>query len=196
MTGTHQFARVLIDDNIPASLAAGEWIALEPGFFDHRGRLRVDILIRNLVMKNLVCPTSGAMPLLVLTGHDLSLPGCSALFGYADHDRQIAVVSTFRLWDPNREVLTQRLENEIAHEWAHLEGWLHCGTEGCLMHAVTDAAELDSRPTARCGTCPRMHTWPRWRRLAAACLFFAATIAAGDSIPALVSLPEFQAPFS
>jgi len=190
MTRAHQFARVLVSDSA-VGLAAGERIALEPEFFDHRGRLRVDLLIKNLALT-----MPGMTPVLVLSGYDLSLPGCGTLFGYADHARQTAVISTFRLIHANPEVLVRRLENEIAHEWSHLQGWSHCPTEGCLMRPVSDAAELDSRQATRCGSCPRMRAWPRARRLAAACLFFAVTIAAGDSIPRLASMTEFQAPFS
>jgi predicted Zn-dependent protease len=94
--------------------------------------------------------------LLILTHHDLLLPECSVLFGFADPRANVAIVSSFHLRaDGDRVRWPRRLQNEIAHELGHLQGLKHCGQRGCLMRPVAQAAELDVRSSEPCGRCPQ-----------------------------------------
>ncbi len=98
-------------------------------------------------------------PALLITTQDLALPGFASLFGYADRDRGIAVISTFHLGDG--ACLRHRMENEMAHELGHLHGRRHCLAADCVMRPVTAAAELDSRPSTLCAECAAGESRPR-----------------------------------
>ena len=118
-------------------------------------------------------------PALLITTQDLSLPGFASLFGYADHARGIAVISTFRLGDG--EFLRDRVKNEMAHELGHLHGRLHCTAGDCVMRPVAAAAELDSRPSTLCAGCAAGESRPRRAaKLAAAAAFLFTAVVSGN----------------
>ncbi|MCW5963285.1 MAG: hypothetical protein KIT83_04540 [Bryobacterales bacterium] len=119
---------------------------------DANGRLHVDDVVAAQKWQ-------GESPLIVVVADDLAARGCSSLFGIADRDACVAVVSTFRLLDSDDNRLRERLSKVIAHEWMHLRGRGHCTAAGCLMHPVTTTAELDSRGHALCPRCRGRSSW-------------------------------------
>lgn len=92
-----------------------------------------------------------ARPAVLITSHDLSLPGFASLLGYADRRRRLAVISTFRLGHPSQ--LGRRLESEMLHELGHLQGHRHCSQPLCVMHPVQESSQLDTRPHTLCSRC-------------------------------------------
>ena len=125
-------------------------------------------------------------PALVITTQDLSLPGFASLFGYADRDRGIAVISTHRLGTP----LRRRIENEMAHELGHLHGRKHCSAADCVMRAVTVAAELDSRPLTVCARCAAGESRPRRAaKLAVAAVFLLTAIVSSSYLLGRITPP-------
>jgi hypothetical protein len=157
------------------SLVAGTTPDVEslPAITDGSGRVPLKRVVRE-------CQLSGHTPVLVLTSGDLVLEGCRWLFGYADRQRQVAVVSTFRLGSVGTERLRARLAHVIAHEEGHLRGLRHCSTPGCLMRPARNAEELDSRGLEPCADCrsPRL----RWPAVAAAVLVSVLAIAGLDAV--------------
>lgn len=118
----------------------------------------------------------GQQPLLLVIAEDLSSPGCASLFGFADPEAQVAVVSTFRLGGDGEAGernarLRERLSKVIAHEWMHLAGRRHCKHPECLMHPVASVEELDTRGETLCERCRSARSirrrWP-WTGIAAA----------------------------
>ena len=150
-------------------------------------RLEVHHLLR------LVAKLKLPRPCLVLTTYDLHVRGRFSVFGYAKKRSSIAVVSLSRIADPtNEENTRRRLENEIAHELGHLNGWRHC-SGACVMRPVRAATELDRRPLSPCGGCPRA-CGPHLVRYSVAALLFVLFLALADrSLSALY--PPFDAPF-
>lgn len=175
-----------IDEAAPG----GTHVDANPGTLSPRGALRVDETIAALA------PADAGERLLLITDRDLSRNGCRRLFGFADHKRRVAIVSTFHLRD-GAGSLARRLRNLIAHELNHLDGLGHCSNPGCLMSPAGNASDLDIRDDAACGRCPRHARWwsPSWARIAAAVLTLAFMIG-GMEAGLRLMLPEFEAPFS
>lgn len=92
-------------------------------------------------------------PVVLLTSHDLSSPGCRRLFGYADRRRRAAIVSTFHLRSQDQATLRRRVANIMAHEVGHLDGRGHCSDPRCVMRPARTAADVDTRGMELCGRC-------------------------------------------
>lgn len=121
-----------------------------------------------------------AAPLLLVTAHDLSQPGCDSLFGYANQSGRVAIVSTYRLYTSNAAQTRRRLANVMAHEYGHLEGNRHCSTPNCLMYPARRPEDIDARSLESCGRCPRAAT--RLVHVLAVAAAVALTIASLDRI--------------
>jgi hypothetical protein len=166
---------------------AGTRIAPPSGTVDGAGKLRVSDAIAALASDERT---------VLITDHDLTIRDCGRLFGYSDHARKFAIVSTFHLNDGHGS-LRRRLHNALAHELGHLDGWAHCSDPRCVMHPSTVAADLDTRPDTTCGACPHRDKWwsSQIARTAAAVLSLLLMIVGTNSALSLL-LPEFDAPFT
>lgn len=97
--------------------------------------------------------------LLVLTERDLFIPMLSFVFGQAQLDGAVAVLSFARLRQefyglpPNRPLFLLRVEKETLHEIGHSLGLIHCGDRRCAMALSTDIQQLDSKAAAFCERC-------------------------------------------
>ena len=107
------------------------------------------------------CAPRDAFRVLGITDVDLSIPMLSFLFGQAQFDGPIAVVSMCRLHQefyglPAQEtLLRERTVKEVLHELGHTFGLVHCSDSACAMSLATHIELVDSkaeRYCARCGT--------------------------------------------
>jgi predicted Zn-dependent protease len=155
------------------------------------GRVIVKRMIESLKMKTEI---RGFRPLVVVTSRELVLPGVESLYGYADQDSGVCLVSTARIAnEPER--LAIRLESVIRHELGHLKGLSHCYHRGCLMNPVTSPEQLDERDSDPCASCLKKKkemAVPYQRMLAGLLLIF---IFAGLNLAATVLDPAPKAPF-
>lgn len=113
-------------------------------------------------MKTLAqCAPRDAFRVLGITDVDLSIPMLSFLFGQAQFDGPIAVVSMCRLHQefyglPAQEaLLRERTVKEVLHELGHTFGLVHCSDSSCAMSLATHIELVDSKKEkycARCGT--------------------------------------------
>ncbi len=100
-----------------------------------------------------------AVKLLVLTEHDLFIPMLSFVYGQAQLDGTVAVVSLARLRQefyglpPNRPLLLVRLRKEALHELGHAFGLTHCEDRLCTMSLSTTIQQLDAKGTDFCDGC-------------------------------------------
>jgi len=121
-------------------------------------------------------------PVILVTGTDLFIPGRQYVFGAAQRERQLAIVSTHRL-----EGSQERLFAVIRHELAHLLGGDHCSLSSCVMHPAATSAELDSRRSSLCQVCtektistdarrlkPKKISWNRQQVIAIALIYIIA----------------------
>ena len=113
-------------------------------------------------MKTLAqCAPRDAFRVLGITDVDRSIPILSFLFGQAQFDGPIAVVSLCRLHQefyglPAQEaLLRERTVKEVLHELGHTFGLVHCSDSTCAMSLATHIELVDSKTEkycARCGT--------------------------------------------
>jgi archaemetzincin len=184
------FSRTLIVGCVPDGVLEGERRPMPPGMADEWGRVPVE---RAIEWARRAVP--GTDPVLVVTDGDLTMRECQWLFGFADVEQAVAIVSTRRLaprTDPAR--MRTRLENEIAHEAGHLRGLRHCRNPFCVMRPVNDPRELDTRPIADCGRCGS--AWSPRARVVAAGLFLAAMVGGLNVLMPLLAGPRFEMPFT
>jgi archaemetzincin len=102
-----------------------------------------------------------ASRILGVTDVDLAIPMLSFLFGQAQFDGPVAIVSLCRLHQefyglPAQEkLLRERTVKETLHELGHTFGLVHCSDPNCAMSLATHIELVDSkseRYCARCGT--------------------------------------------
>jgi archaemetzincin len=100
-----------------------------------------------------------ATRVLGVTDVDLAIPMLSFLFGQAQLDGPIAVVSLFRLHQefyglpPDEGLLRERTVKEILHELGHTFGLTHCSESKCAMSLATHIELVDAKAEQYCSRC-------------------------------------------
>ncbi len=99
----------------------------------------------------------GAVRTLGLTDVDLFTPVLTFVYGEAQLNGPVAVVSAARLGGGPGTVaerlVTARLAKESVHELGHTFGLLHCAAERCVMKRSVSLAGIDGKATILCGDC-------------------------------------------
>ena len=112
------------------------------------------------IMHDLVASCPGdAAKLLGVTGVDLFIPMLSFVYGQAQLQGRIAVLSVARLRqefyglpaDP--EITAGRARKETLHEIGHTFGLTHCLDGACPMALSTTLQQLDRKTTNYCPSC-------------------------------------------
>ncbi|MGO9480251.1 MAG: archaemetzincin family Zn-dependent metalloprotease [Candidatus Kryptoniota bacterium] len=99
--------------------------------------------------------------ILGVTEGDLFVPVLTYVFGEAQLDGKVAVVSSHRLREefyglqPDADVFKARLLKEAIHELGHTFGLLHCNNYLCVMHSSTGVEEIDVKTERLCEDCRR-----------------------------------------
>lgn len=99
--------------------------------------------------------------LLTLTDFDLYKTSHRYIFGDADEQRRIAVVSLHRLRgefygdDADGNLLFQRALKESVHELGHALGLPHCYNARCAMHYSNSIFETDNKMAHFCDACEK-----------------------------------------
>jgi len=102
------------------------------------------------VLAGLALPVPGHW--LGLTGRDLFLPGMSFVFGEADPERRVAVLSSHRI-AASPERLAARLLIEAVHELGHTHGLAHCAEARCVMRFSSRIEDSDGKGPDFCARC-------------------------------------------
>jgi len=109
-------------------------------------------------MLNQHAPQNGSR-VLGITDVDLSIPMLSFLFGQAQLDGPVAIVSLRRLRQefyglPERDdLLRERLTKEVLHEMGHTFGLVHCSEPKCAMNLSTHIGMVDGKAEQYCSRC-------------------------------------------
>jgi archaemetzincin len=100
-----------------------------------------------------------ASRVLGVTNVDLAIPMLSFLFGQAQFDGPIAVVSLCRLHQefyglpPQESLLRERAVKEVLHELGHTFGLVHCAESTCVMSLATHIELVDIKAERYCARC-------------------------------------------
>lgn len=109
------------------------------------------------------CPDD-ADRLVVLTDHDIFIPMLTFIFGQAQLDGAVSLVSLARLRQefyglpPREDLLQQRLRKELHHELGHTFGLTHCADNLCVMALSVNVAGIDIKREEACGSCANLMT--------------------------------------
>jgi archaemetzincin len=100
-----------------------------------------------------------ASKFLGITERDLFIPMLTFVFGQAQLDGKVALVSIARLRQefyglpPDPSVLRERLRKEVTHELGHAFGLIHCSQPGCTMTLSTGIHQVDLKHESFCRGC-------------------------------------------
>ena len=109
----------------------------------------------NAIMRRLVPLLGGAQTgVLGILDVDLFVPDSPFVFGEADRESKIALVSTFRLRQgADGEMLRRRFQVEGVHQAAHLLGLSYCEDVRCVMFAAQTVQDVDRKGITLCNLC-------------------------------------------
>jgi len=99
---------------------------------------------------------------LGLTDGDLFIPILTFVFGEAQLNGRVAVVSTARLGGPSglpgeKGRIAARLQKESVHELGHTFGLLHCRSARCAMARSASLRDVDAKQPALCPDCRALY---------------------------------------
>ena len=100
-----------------------------------------------------------ACRILGVTDVDLAIPMLTFLFGHAQFDGPVALVSLCRLHQefyglpPQETLLRERTVKEVLHELGHTFGLVHCSDSTCAMSLATHIELVDTKAAAYCSRC-------------------------------------------
>jgi archaemetzincin len=129
----------------------------EPGYaYDAKsGQYGSSLIVKELVRN---CPVD-AVRFFAVTEKDLFIPMLTFIFGQAQLDGTVAIISLARLRQefyqlpPNKTILISRAMKETMHEMGHTFGLVHCQDRECTMSLATNIRQLDSKGSRFCRSC-------------------------------------------
>ncbi|HTZ48559.1 MAG TPA: archaemetzincin [Verrucomicrobiae bacterium] len=131
-------------------------LAFPPDSFDMKRGQYKSVDIMKAVAR---CAPPEATRILGVTEGDLAIPTLTFVFGQAQLDGAVAVVSLARLRQEfyglpaDENVLRERLVKEVLHELGHTFGLTHCAEPKCVMSLATHIGLVDSKELRYCGHC-------------------------------------------
>ena len=140
----------------PLPIRRQERLAIPAGAFDPKRNQYESIAIMRMLADN---APPDATRILGVTDVDLSIPMLSFLFGQAQLDGKVAVVSLCRLQQEfyglpaQDDVLRERLTKEVLHEMGHTFGLVHCSEQKCAMSLSTHIGMVDTKSERYCDRC-------------------------------------------
>jgi archaemetzincin len=108
----------------------------------------------NAIMRRLVPLMEGYHFVIGVTGVDLFVPDSPFVFGEADREAKVGVVSISRLKaSADLELLRRRAQVETVHQAGHLLGLSYCDDPRCVMFFATSLGDCDRKGLSLCNVC-------------------------------------------
>jgi archaemetzincin len=148
-----------------ASVAIHEKAVPIDTFYDsHRAQYNSTNIIGHLLERYRFADARSSTKVLGVAGQDLFIPILTYVFGEAQLDGLVGVVSYYRL--PNEryglpadpKLFSERLLKEAIHELGHTYGLIHCRSLDCVMHISTYVEDIDTKPAGFCRDCEQKMT--------------------------------------
>lgn len=114
------------------------------------------VLILRELLKNV---PADAVRVLGITTHDLFIPMLSFVFGHAQVNGPVAVISLARLHQrfyhlpENSDLFFRRAMKEAVHELGHTFGLIHCSDQQCAMSLSNAIQQVDRKTEELCANC-------------------------------------------
>ena len=131
-------------------------LAVPPAAYDTKRGQYQSVEIMKMLAQS--APQDAAR-VLGITDVDLAIPMLSFLFGQAQFDGPVALVSLCRLQQefyglPAQEALfRERTVKEVLHELGHTFGLVHCSEPTCAMSLATHIELVDAKAEQYCARC-------------------------------------------
>ena len=131
-------------------------LPIPPGSYDSKRRQYQSVEIMKMLAQS---APRDAMRVLGITNVDLAIPMLSFLFGQAQFDGPVALVSLCRLHQefyglPEQDaLLRERTVKEVLHELGHTFGLVHCAEPSCAMSLATHIELVDAKQEQYCSRC-------------------------------------------
>lgn len=120
-----------------------------------RGQYSSTLVLRDALGRR----PADAAKLMVIVDHDIFIPMLSFVYGQAQLDGPVAVLSVTRLRQefygltPNKPLFLVRVRKEVLHEAGHCFGMTHCSDPLCTMRLSTNLQQLDEKRADFCDGC-------------------------------------------
>lgn len=105
--------------------------------------------------------SSSREKILGVLDEDLYIPSAGFVYGDADYDGKVAVLSLHRLKQQSLDMFDDeklflfRTVKEAVHQLGHLLGLKHCPNPRCVMHFTNSLLEADGKSEKLCDNCKR-----------------------------------------
>jgi archaemetzincin len=99
---------------------------------------------------------------LAITGVDLYVPQLNFVFGEAELEGHLAIISLARLSQifyglpEDRALFSERAVKEAVHELGHTFGLRHCPEPECVMHFSNSLHDTDRKKAVFCSRCQQL----------------------------------------
>lgn len=149
-----------------AEEAAAEWfplplkrlptLAIPEGAYDPKRKQYQSVEIMKMLAQS---APPDAVRVLGITDVDLAIPVLSFLFGQAQLNGPIALVSICRLQQEfyglpaDEDLLRERAVKEVLHEMGHTFGLTHCAQRECPMSLANHVEGVDAKTNRFCDRC-------------------------------------------
>ena len=143
---------------LPVSIEESNYLDPSFAFDTYRNQFNSTAIIAALLERS--APFDGKI--IGITTVDLFVSVLTYVFGEAQLDGRVAVLSNYRLreelygLDPNPKLEHIRLMKEAIHELGHTFGLIHCHNPECVMHSSTSAEEIDIKGKDFCEECEQI----------------------------------------
>lgn len=134
----------------------GEMLPIPPEAYNHRRRQYHSSRILDL-LKPLRSP--GVYRVLAVIDEDLYVPSLNFVFGEADIESGVTIISLARLrneiygYPPDNKLLLERTVKEAVHELGHTFGIGHCPDSQCIMYFSNSLEGTDRKGPSFCHNC-------------------------------------------
>jgi archaemetzincin len=151
-----QWIEAAVAEWFPLPICRLPALAIPEQAYDHNRCQYQSVEIMKMLAR--LAPNNGSR-ILGVTDVDLSIPMLSFLFGQAQFDGPVAIVSLCRLHQefyglpPQENLLRERTVKEVLHELGHTFGLVHCSEPKCAMSLATHIELVDTKSEQYCERC-------------------------------------------